>query len=88
MIPTTWSGWSTWKHYYKGARVMLFQRKIAIAFGMLGLSVILSIWRFLFFGFFTEAPESPQHWIYLLGNTLLVTGAIVEGYYGGRLNHR
>jgi hypothetical protein len=32
--------------------------------------------------------NSPGHWIYLAGNTLLIFGAIVEGYYGGRLSHR
>ena len=52
MIPTTWSGWSSWKNQYKGAKVKLFQRKITIAFSMLSLSVIFSrmaiyfIWLF------------------------------------------
>jgi len=88
MIPTTWSGWSSWKRHYKGARVVLFQRKIATAFTMLGLSIVLSTWRFLALGFFEEARVNPQHWIYLAGNVLLVTGAVIEGYYGGRLHHR
>ena len=88
MIPTTWSGWFTWKRDYKGAKIKLFQRKISTAFAILALSIPLVTWRILFLGLFEEAPESPSHWIYLAGNTLLIIGAIVEGYYGGRLHHR
>ena len=88
MIPTTWTGWLSWKNNYKGARIKLFQYKIMTAFIILGLSVVLASWRFIFFGFFTEAHVSPQHWIYLAGNTVLIIGAIIEGYFGGRLNHR
>ncbi len=87
MIPTTWSGWFSWKNHYKGAKTYLFQRKILTAFIMLGISLALSTWRLVAFGVFNEAPENPQHWIYLFGNTLLILGAITEGYYGGRLNH-
>lgn len=88
MAPTTWTGWTTWKSAYKGARVRLFQRKITISFVMLGLSVPLVVWRVVFLGFFEEVPQSPEHWIYLAGNALLIAGAVAEGYYGGRLNHR
>jgi len=88
MIPTTWSGWSSWKDNYKGAKVVLFRRKIVTAFLMLGFSLGLSLWRFIGFGFFMEAYVNPAHWIYLAGNTLLILGAVIEGYYGGRLNHR
>jgi uncharacterized membrane protein len=87
MIPTTLSGWFSWKKYYKAARVMLFQRKITTAFVMLGLSIVLLSWRSFVLGFFEEAPTNPEHWIYLAGNTLLIFGAVIEGYYGGRLNH-
>lgn len=88
MIPTTWTGWFTWKRDYRGAKILLFQRKIGTAFAMLAFSIPLVAWRIIFLGLFEEAPESPSHWIYLAGNTLLVLGAIVEGYYGGRLHHR
>ena len=88
MIPTTWTGWATWKRNYRGAKIMLFQRKIGTAFAMLALSVPLITWRTIFLGFFEEAPFSPAHWIYVAGNTLLILGAIVEGYYGGLLHHR
>ena len=87
MIPTTWTGWFTWKRDYKGAKITLFQRKIRTSFAMLALSIPLVTWRIIFLGFFEEAPMSAAHWIYLAGNTLLILGAIVEGYYGGRLHH-
>jgi len=88
MIPTTLSGWLTWKKGYKGANVPLFQRKIITSFIMLGLSLILVIWRILFLGLFKEVPTNPEHWIYMVGNIVLIVGAILEGYYGGLLNHR
>lgn len=88
MIPTTWTGWFTWKSDYKGAKIKLFRRKIGTSFAMLALSIPLVTWRIIFLGLFEEAPESPAHWIYLAGNTLLILGAIAEGYYGGRLHHR
>ncbi len=88
MIPTTWTGWATWKSSYKGAKVLLFQRKITISFAMLAVSIPLAVWRVLFLGFFEVAHGSPAHWVYLAGNTLLIMGAVAEGYYGGRLSHR
>ena len=88
MIPTTLSGWVEWKGRYKGARVIIFQRKIPMAFAMIGVSVVLITWRILFLPAFEDSPYSPAHWIYLAGNTLLILGAVAEGYYGGRLNHR
>jgi len=88
LIPTTWSGWRTWKTRYHGAHVLLFQRKITIAFVMQGLSFALAVWRLGFTGAFENDHTSAAHWGYLLGNTLLMIGASAEGYYGGRLNHR
>jgi uncharacterized membrane protein len=87
LIPTVWSGWVSWKRNYQGAVLVLFQRKIAVAFTMLGLSILLSVWRFTFFGIFAETPANLPHWAYLAGNTVLIIGALAEGYYGGRLNH-
>jgi uncharacterized membrane protein len=87
MIPTTMTGWLTWKSKYKGARVMIFQRKITIAFLMLAFSAALVLWRVGFFGIY-EDMSSPWHWVYLAGIALLVAGAAAEGYYGGRLNHK
>jgi hypothetical protein len=86
--PTIWTGWSEWKGRFNGAKVPIFNRKIRTAFGMAALGLPLVVWRIAALGLFEEAPESPGHWIYLAGNTLLIFGAIVEGYYGGRLSHR
>ena len=88
MIPTTWSGWNSWKKNYKSAHIMLFQRKIMTAFIMLGISIPLATWRSVFLGLFEQSHTTGEHVVYLIGNTLLIIGAIVEGYYGGRLNHR
>ena len=88
MIPTTWTGWRTWKTRYRGARVPIFQRKIAIAFSMLGLSAVLAAWRVTSIDTFIDHPTDTAHWVYLLGNALLMAGAVAEGFYGGRLNHR
>jgi uncharacterized membrane protein len=87
LVPTIWSGWRTWKSNYRGARSMIFRRKINIAFMMLVFSAALLGWRIISFGAFVDVPYSPAHWVYLAGNTLLMAGAVAEGYYGGRLNH-
>lgn len=87
LIPTVWSGWRSWKRNYQGAVVVIFQRKIAIAFSLLGLSIALSVWRFAIVFWFTEQPGNLSHWPYVAGNTVLIMGALAEGYYGGRLNH-
>jgi len=88
LIPTTWSGWRTWKTRYQGARVLLFQRKIMIAFVMQILSLVLAVLRVTFLHAFENEPANIAHWAYLFGNMLLMLGATAEGYYGGRLNHR
>ena len=88
LMPTVGTGWSEWKTRYHGAKGLIFRRKIPIAFGMAALSLPLVVWRIAALGLFEEAPKSPGHWIYLGANTLLIIGAIAEGYYGGRLNHR
>jgi uncharacterized membrane protein len=88
LLPTIVSGWSEWKVHYHGAKGLIFKRKIMTAFGMAALSLPLIVWRIAALGLFQEARQSPAHWLYLAGNTLLILGAVVEGYYGGRLNHR
>jgi uncharacterized membrane protein len=88
MIPTTLTGWNTWKRQYKAARVMVFNRKIRIAFAMLGFSILLVIWRQIYYGITTDIAHSISHWVYLVGIGLLMVGSFLEGYYGGRLNHR
>jgi uncharacterized membrane protein len=86
LIPTTTSGWATWKHKYKGAGTYIFKRKITTSFVMLGTSVLLTIWRFTFYDIFTEEP-TYAHWIFMIGTILLMLGSILEGYYGGKLHH-
>jgi uncharacterized membrane protein len=88
MIPAIWSGWQTWKSSYQGAHVLIFQRKIMIAFIMLGLSLVVTVWRVGFSASFENDHTNIAHWLYVLGNTLLMIGASAEGFYGGRLNHR
>jgi uncharacterized membrane protein len=88
MIPTTLTGWFTWKSRYKGARVPLFKRKITIAFCMLAYSIVLVVWRLVFYDITSDLPNSSAHWIYLIATGLLPLGAFAEGYYGGKLNHR
>jgi uncharacterized membrane protein len=88
LIPTILTGWSEWRRRYQGASGLIFRVKVRTALAMAALSIPLVIWRIAALGLFEEAPKSPGHLIYLAGNTALIMGAIVEGYYGGRLNHR
>ncbi len=88
LVPTIWTGWSEWKGRYHGAKGLIFKRKITMALVMAALSLPLVLWRIIALGLFEEVPRSPEHWIYLAGNTILIMGAILEGYYGGRLTHR
>jgi len=84
LIPTTFSGWWTWKGRYKGMRGKMFLYKIRVAFAMLGLSFAIVLVRLLF--------PPPLHvvwlWLYAAGIVLLLVGSTIEGRYGGRLNHR
>jgi uncharacterized membrane protein len=84
LIPTAVSGWSTWKGRYKGMRGRMFLYKIRVAFGMLTLSLLLILTRLVF------PPPLDTAWIYIYaaGILSLLAGAMVEGFYGGRLNHR
>ena len=88
LFPAIATGWLEWKRHYHGAKGLIFKRKIVTAFGMAALSLPLTVWRITALSFFQDAHQSPEHWIYLAGNTLLILGAVLEGYNGGRLNHR
>jgi len=87
LAPTIWTGYMEWHGRYHRARGTIFSRKIRTAMALAALSLPLVVWRILALGLFQEARESPGHWIYLAGNGGLILGAIVEGYYGGRLTH-
>jgi len=88
LIPATWTGWFTWKRRYEGVRATQFQRKITIAFAMLGVSIVLTVWRIAFLPAFEDVPHGVWHWLYLTGNVVLMTGAVMEGFYGIRLTHK
>jgi uncharacterized membrane protein len=88
MIPTTVSGWTTWKTRYRGVRGRVFLRKIRISFAMIGISIFLSMYHGAFVVANLDILHNVWHFLYFLGITLLLVGAIAEGYYGGRLNHR
>ena len=83
MWPTTITGWRTWKNNYHGAHAKLFLYKIRAAFGMIALSILLVAWRVAF------PPPKDTAWFYgyAIGIFLLFLGTVIEGFYGGRLNH-
>lgn len=84
LIPAAVSGWLTWKGRYKGMRGKMFLYKIRVALGMMVLSFVLIVIRLLY-----PPPLDPAWvWIYAAGILVLLAGAMVEGFYGGRLNHR
>ena len=84
LIPTAASGWLTWKGHYRGMRGKMFLYKIRVALGMIVLSFVLIVIRLLY-----PPPLDPAWvWIYAAGILLLMIGAMIEGFYGGRLNHR
>ena len=56
MIPTTVSGWRSWKSSYKGARTYIFKRKIITAVLMILASAMLVGWRLSFYSIFAEEP--------------------------------
>jgi len=87
MIPTTITGWSTWKSRYQGIRGKLFARKIWIAYSMLGISIILVIYQTLFPVEFMSVKSMVEHIYYFVGVTLLLVESIVEGYNVGRFKH-
>jgi hypothetical protein len=84
MWPTTLTGWNVWKNHYRGAYAKIFLYKIRTAFAMIGLSVFLVVWRAVI------PPDLDTFWFYFYaaGIFLLLAGTVIEGYYGGRLNHR
>jgi len=84
LVPTALSGWLTWKGRYKGMRGRMFLYKIRIAYGMLALSTALVFIRQMFH----PQLHIAWMWIYAAGIILLLAGAMIEGFYGGRLNHR
>jgi uncharacterized membrane protein len=88
MIPVVCTGWFTWKGRYKGFQGMLFQRKILTAFIMLALSFVLLVTHILSEFLFHFGADITWRVIYFIIALILAFGAGIEGYYGGRLNHK
>lgn len=88
LVPTTWTGYHTWKHQYNAARASIFRQKIIIAVVLLMIGIPLCAWRILYIGSSAQAVRPDIHWTYFLGTVLMIVGAILEGYLGGRLTHR
>ncbi len=88
MIPTTISGWITWKRKYKGIKGKIFLNKIRISFSMIVVSIGMVIYRSTFVTEDLDVLHNAWHFLFYVGGTLLFVGAVAEGYFGGRLNHR
>jgi hypothetical protein len=88
LAPTAFTGWTTWKKTYQGFRSPIFVRKIRIAWAMLAVSIPLTVFRFAFLDLFTNAPWNVWHWVYLASTSLLIGGAVFEGYFGSSLHHK
>ncbi len=55
---------------------------------MIVISFFLVIYRTIFEFQFVDILHNIWHSIYFIGVLFLLFGAVAEGYYGGRLNHR
>jgi uncharacterized membrane protein len=83
-IPTTITGWLTWKSKYKGARTKIFTNKIILSFFMIIVGLLMIIFR----AYFVAGEHTLWHFIFAFGFIALFFASMMEGYYGGRLNHR
>ena len=87
MVPVIISGWWTWRTQYHGSRARIIRQKIVVGFLMLGISVALSAWRVVLY-YLGSAADGVDHYVFFAFSAALIAGAIMEGYYGGRLAHR
>jgi uncharacterized membrane protein len=83
-IPTTITGWSTWKSKYKGARTKIFTNKIIMSYFIITVGILLILFR----AYFVEGEHTLWHFLFSVGFVALFSASMMEGYYGGRLNHR
>lgn len=88
MLPLTATGWFTWKRAYKGFKSRLFLNKIWISAGMIGVSLSMALYQTLHPFHVLDLANDLGHVFWLAGALLLVSGAAVEGYFGGQLHHR
>lgn len=83
-IPTTITGWTTWKSKYKGARTKIFSNKIYLSYFIIALGILMIFVR----AYYVEIRHTLWHYIFGLGLIALFIATMLEGYYGGRLHHR
>jgi len=88
MIPTSVSGWYSWKVKFKGYRTDVFVKKIRTAFVMIVISLVIVLYRTIFVTDTIDIYHEVWHVTFFVGASLLMLGATIEGYYGGKLNHR
>jgi len=86
-LPTAATGWFTWKQRYKGSKTRLFLIKIWAAAVMIPLSIGLVVYQTTHPFHSLDLSHSTAHAAYFAGVLLLMAGAVVEGYWGGRLHH-
>lgn len=88
LVPTTLTGWFTWKRSYEGFLNKTFRIKIWTSIGMLAVSIVLVSYQTLDPSALTSVHNVGAHVVYLVGLGLLMVAAMVEGFWGGRLHHR
>lgn len=88
LVPVTLSGWLTWRRTYLSKRSLTFVVKIWTSFAMLGVSIALVLFQTYRPFVLLDVTHRGAHALYLLGVALLMTGAVAEGFFGGRLHHR
>lgn len=86
-IPTVATGWFTWKRRYNGSRSRLFLIKIWASAVMIPLSIALVVYQATHPFTLLDVSHRLGHAMYFIGVVLLMAGAVVEGYWGGRLHH-
>jgi uncharacterized membrane protein len=87
LFPTIITGWFSWRKNYKSARTKIFTRKIAIALFMLVFSIGLLATR-IPVAILGETHTMEEHFLYMAGTTVLIICSVLEGLFGGLLNHR
>lgn len=88
LIPTTATGWVTWKRQYKGFENKLFRIKIWTSFAMIPLCAALVAYQTIHPFALLDVTHSRAHLFYFSGVVLLMIGSVVEGFWGARLHHR
>lgn len=88
LVPTTITGWFTWKRRYKGSKSRLFLTKIRIAAALVPVSLALVVYKTIYPFTALDVTHRFGHAIYFAGIFVLMVGGFAEGFWGGRLHHR